>query len=270
LEAEGPGVEPPIRELKKGGLQVRVYPDRAALGRAAAAAVAEKLQALLKDRPRVGVVFAAASSQNEFVEELGLAGGIDWNRVTAFHMDEYLGLTRDAPQSLGRWLRERLFDRVRPGEIHYLDGAAADSRAECQRYGELLRRQPPQIVCLGIGENGHLAFNDPHVADFNDPLRVKVVEIDAVSRMQQVREGHFPAPDRVPRTALTLTIPELLSAPYLSCAVPGPQKATAVRRALRDPLSADCPATALRGHGQVLVYLDDDSARLIDTELARR
>jgi glucosamine-6-phosphate deaminase len=263
-------VELPIREIKLGGLEVRVYPNRAALGRAAAEAVAQKLRLLLKERPRVGVIFAAAASQSEFLEELGRAGGIDWNRVMAFHMDEYVGLSRESPQSFGRWLRDHLFDRVRPGAIHYLEGSAADPVAECRRYGELLRDHPPEIVCLGIGENGHLAFNDPHVADFRDPLPVKLVEIDAVSRMQQVREGQFPAPDRVPRTALTLTIPALLSVPTLSCAVPGAQKAPAVRRALRDPLSTECPATALRGHGQAVVYLDPDSARLIDTELARR
>jgi len=263
-------VELPIREIRLGGLEVKVYPDRAALGRAAAEDVARKLRALLLERPRVGVIFAAASSQNEFLEELGLAGGIDWNRVTAFHMDEYVGLAREAPQRLGRWLRDHLYDRVRPGQVHSLEGTAQDVLAECRRYGELLRENPPEIACLGIGENGHLAFNDPHVADFIDPLRVKVVEIDSVSRMQQVREGHFPAPGRVPRTALTLTLPELLRVPYLSCAVPGAAKAPAVRRALRDPLSTDCPATALRGHGQAVVYLDPDSSRLIDTELARR
>src|SRR5436190_3550413 len=166
-----------VRIMKVEKLQAKVYVDRAALGRAAGEAAAAKLRELIATKP-VSVIFAAAPSQNEFLETLVAAKGIDWSRVTAFHMDEYVGLPGSAPQSFGRWLRDRIFDKVRPKTVHYLDGMAKDPGQECHRYAALLKAAPPDLTCMGIGENGHLAFNDPPVADFQDPQAVKIVELD--------------------------------------------------------------------------------------------
>ena len=215
------------------------------------------------------MVFAAADSQKELLEDLVRQPGLDWSRVTAFHMDEYLGVPGTAPQSFGRWLRTRLFDHVHPGIIHVMDGLA-EPDLECRRYSELLDSAPPDLCCLGIGENGHLAFNDPPVADFEDTAAVKRVEIDEASQIQQAAEGNFAKASDVPRDALTLTIPALLSASFLYGCVPGPRKAKAVRAALLDPISTACPATVLRRHPGTTLYLDSDSASLIDTTLARR
>ena len=251
-----------VRIMKVEKLQAKVYVDRAALGRAAGEAAAAKLKELLAKKP-VSIIFAAAPSQNEFLETLVAAKGIDWSRVTAFHMDEYVGLPGSAPQSFGRWLRDRIFDKVKPGKVHYLDGMAKDSEKECARYTALLKAAPPDITCMGIGENGHLAFNDPPVADFLDPVLIKVVRLDAACRNQQVNDGCFERLTDVPTHAYTLTIPALLRAQIVSVIVPGPRKANAVLTTLQGPISEACPASALRRHPGARLYLDADSARLV-------
>jgi glucosamine-6-phosphate deaminase len=258
-----------VRVMKVEKLQARVYVDRGALGRAAGEAAAVKLRELLAEKP-VSVIFAAAPSQNEFLGTLVAAKGIDWSQVTAFHMDEYVGLPGTAPQSFGRWLRDRIFDKVKPGKVHYLDGMAKDAGQECARYTALLKAAPPDVTCMGIGENGHLAFNDPPVADFQDPEAVKVVELDLASRRQQVNDGCFDTLDAVPKTAMTLTIPTLLSAPWIYCMVPGPRKAPAVKRTLEGAIATECPATVLRQHERAVLFLDRDSASLADTAIAGR
>lgn len=259
-----------IRTMKVEKLEARIFADRAALGRAAGTAAAEQLKTLLQRKP-VSMIFAAAPSQNEFLETLAASKGIDWTRVTAFHMDEYLGLPGTAPQSFGRWLKDRIFDRVKPGKVHYLDGMAGEAQAECDRYSALLKASPPDITCMGIGENGHLAFNDPPVADFEDPRAVKPVDLDLASRQQQVNDGCFASLEAVPRTALTLTIPTLLAAPHIFCMVPGPRKAPAVKRTLEGKIATECPATVLRRHPRAVLFLDRDSANtLADTAIAGR
>ena len=258
-----------VRIMKVGKLQAKVYVDRAALGRAAGEAAADKIRELTARKP-ISIIFAAAPSQNEFLETLVAAKGIDWSRVTAFHMDEYVGLSHAAPQSFGRWLKDRIFAKVKPATVHYLDGVARDSEKECARYTELLKKSPPDITCMGIGENGHLAFNDPPVADFKDPKAVKVIELDLASRQQQVNDGCFDKLDAVPKTAMTLTIPTLLSAPSIFCMVPGPRKAPAVKRTLEGSIATECPATILREHEKAVLFLDKDSASLADTALAGR
>jgi glucosamine-6-phosphate deaminase len=184
--------------------------------------------------------------------------GIDWTRVTAFHMDEYLGLAADAPQRFGLWLRRTIFDRLPFGAVHLLqpgDDPEDAAKAYAERLGEALI----DIVCCGIGANGHLAFNDPP-ADLDDPADVKVVELDMACRQQQVDDGCFASFDEVPTHALTLTVPRLLAATRIFCCVPGALKRTAVRRTLRDPISGLVPATALRTHADWSLYLDEDSA----------
>jgi glucosamine-6-phosphate deaminase len=249
---------PPLTEHTVDRLRVRVYPDRAMLGAAAGADVASKLRELLQAHGRVRMIFAAAPSQNEMLATLVAAEGIDWSRVTAFHMDEYLGLPAGAPQRFGQYLREHLFDLVRPGKVHLIDSMNRVD-AECERYAALLNESPIDIVCLGIGENGHLAFNDPPVADFNDPQTIKVVELDPTCRQQQVNDGCFPSLDAVPTRALTLTIPTLMSGTHLFCSVPGPTKRAAVARTLNGEISTDCPSTVLRRHADCTLYVDRQS-----------
>ena len=206
------------------------------------------------------MIFAAAPSQNETLAALMKEEGIDWTRVIAFHMDEYVGLASDHPQSFGTYLREHVFAHLPFKAINYLNGAAADPAAECARYGKLLADNPVDIVCLGIGENGHIAFNDPGVADFNDPLRIKKAELDDVCRMQQVHDGCFPTFDDVPTHAYTLTIPQMVSADHMFCVVPAPTKANAVYNTVNLEITDQCPATILRRHDHAVLYCDADSA----------
>ena len=233
------------------------------MGQAAGQSVAEKMKEILRMRKALSIVFASAPSQNEFLEELSQSPGIHWNEVTAFHLDEYVGLPTDAPESFGHFLRVKLFEKVDPGDVYYLNGMAGDLEAECQRYAGLLKDHPLDIACIGIGENGHLAFNDPPFADFQDPLLVKIVELDLVSRQQQVRDECFMSLQEVPRKAITFTIPAILSAKFIYCMVPGHSKAEAVKRTLEGPISTSCPASILRKHENAILFLDRDSAKLV-------
>jgi glucosamine-6-phosphate deaminase len=227
------------------------------MGQAAAADVAQALRDALRTKDIARVVFASAPSQNDMINALATAADIDWSRVTALHMDEYVGLPPGAPESFGTYLTQRLFDRVRPGRVELIDGNGDD---EARRYAELLAEAPIDIVCMGIGENGHIAFNDPEVADFADPLSVKMVELDERSRVQQVNDGCFPGISAVPTHAITLTIPALTSGRRLFCVVPGATKRDAVREALEGPITEACPASVLRRHPDCRLYLDADSA----------
>ena len=241
-------------------LAVKTYATRMDLGQAAGLEAAAQLKRLLALQQRVNIVFAAAPSQNEFLDTLAAVEGIEWERVTAMHMDEYVGLSPDAPQRFGNFLKEHIFDTVKPAGIHYLDGNAADIHAECQRYSGLLRDNPVDIVFAGIGENGHLAFNDPGVADFLDTALVKVVTLDEMCRQQQVNDGCFDQLSQVPTQALTLTVPSLMAARWIYAIVPGPTKADAVRGTLSGEITPDVPATILRIHPRAVLYIDEDSA----------
>lgn len=238
---------------------VRISRDRQALGQAAAAEIAAELRRVLAVQPVVRVVFAAAPSQLDTLQALRVAPEVDWQRVVAFHMDEYLGLDRAAPQRFGNWLSDALFDHVPLREVHLLE-PGRDADAAAAAYSQLLGAAPIDIVCLGIGVNGHLAFNDPPVADFADPVLVKLVELDEVCRQQQVDDQCFPTLEDVPGGALTLTIPALMGGSRLFCMVPGSAKAEAVRATLLDPLGERCPSTVLRTHPACTLYLDEDSA----------
>ncbi|MGH2560755.1 MAG: glucosamine-6-phosphate deaminase [Thermomicrobiales bacterium] len=249
----------PIATRTVDRLRVRLYGDRRSMGAAAAVDMATAMRAALGRQSGVRIVFAAAPSQNEFLDALAGAPGIDWSRVTAFHMDEYAGLSPDAPQAFGRYLTERLFDCIQPGVVHLIDGSNP-AEHECARYAALLRAAPLDIVCLGIGENGHLAFNDPPFADFDDPATVRLVELHQASRRQQVNDGCFARLDDVPTHALTMTIPALLAATMLSCVVPGPAKRHAVTATVNGPITPACPASILRTHPDCTLYLDVESA----------
>ena len=247
-------------ELQRDLLRTVILPDRAALGVAAADHAATRLRARLAITDRARVVFAAAASQNEFLDALASAEGIDWSRVEAFHLDEYVGLPVGDERSFGRWLDVHIWSRVHPGRIERLDGGNPDPAAECARYGALIADGGIDLALIGIGENGHLAFNDPHVADFADPLVVKPVEIDDTSRHQQVRDGVFPSFDRVPRLAITVTMSTILASRAISVVVPGPQKAAAVAATLDGPIETACPASALRRHPDAVLFVDEAAA----------
>jgi glucosamine-6-phosphate deaminase len=244
-------------------LKVRIFSDRRAMGTAAAEHAAQVLRAMIQKQGQARIIVASAPSQNELIAGLAAAPGIDWGQVTVFHMDEYVGLAASHPASFRHYQQQHLLARVRPAAFHGIRGEAADPAAECARYAALLKESPIDLVCMGIGENGHIAFNDPPVADFNDAHAVKVVELDDACRRQQVNDGCFPSFEAVPQLAITLTCPTLMSGRTLVCVVPGPRKASAVAATLRGTVNTDCPATILRTHPNATLYLDAESAALI-------
>ncbi len=246
--------------MKADQLEVKILKNRQLMGQLAAETVAEKIRQLLNTKDQVNIIFASAPSQNEFLAALLEEKDIAWERVNAFHMDEYADLPGDAPQSFGYFLKIRLFDKITLKSIHYLDGNAADLVGECERYGQLLTDYPTDIVCLGIGENCHLAFNDPHVAFFDDPLIVKQVSLDVACRQQQVNDGCFETLEVVPANALTITIPALLKSTYAYCIVPGEKKAEAIYHTIEDEIQELYPSTILRSHPNAILFIDKDSA----------
>lgn len=230
------------------------------MGAAAAQRAAEVLRSALRQRGSARAIVASAPSQDELMDGLAAAPGIDWGRVTVFHMDEYVGLAANHPASFRRYQQQHLLARVTPAAFHGIAGESADPAAECARYAALLTAVPIDLVCLGIGENGHIAFNDPPVADFADPQMVKVAHLDERCRQQQVNDGCFPNLAAVPRLAITLTCPALMSGRALVCAVPGPRKAAAVAAALAGPISTACPASILRRHPAAELFADAAAA----------
>ncbi len=248
-----------MKEFSADQLKVRLYDNRQEIGKDAAAMAADTIRELLEKKDTVNIIFAAAASQNEFLAEL-VHEKVEWGKVNAFHMDEYIGLPKNAEQRFGHFLNERIFSKVPFKAVYYLDGSAQDSKEECRRYSRLLQEFPVDITCMGIGENAHLAFNDPHVADFKDPDLVKVVDLDEACKQQQVNEGCFPEVKDVPSYALTLTIPALLKAPAIFCIVPGATKAEAVYHTLKDPIHEIYPSTILRTHPNTFLFIEKESA----------
>ncbi|MGH8020303.1 MAG: glucosamine-6-phosphate deaminase [Opitutaceae bacterium] len=247
-------------------IDIAVFPDRKRAGEAAAAHVAFETARCVEEAGRARVVMACAPSQDEFyaalVEHAVSAPGV-WKKVEVYHMDEYAGLEAAHPQSFRRYLQERFLDHVSVAVFHPLEAEGEDLEAVAARYADSLREAPIDIVCLGIGENGHIAFNDPAVADFSDPVLVKEVELDDTCRQQQVNDGCFSHIDRVPERALTITLPVFKQAKMLSCLVPTKRKAAAVRDALSGPITPACPASLLRLHPSVRVFLDQEAASLL-------
>ncbi len=248
-----------MKELLINQMRIRISGTRTELGKDAAEIFRKKLSDLLLLKKYVNIIFAAAPSQNEFLSELKDMP-LAWNRIHAFHMDEYIGLDQDAPQGFGNFLRQRLWGGLPFRQVHYLQGNAADLPAECKRYTDLLLKHPLDIACLGVGENGHLAINDPPVADFKDPDTVKIVRLDESCRRQQVNDGCFQDISQVPTHALTLTIPALMRAGFALIVVPGERKAKAIYHTVYSEVQVLHPSTILRTHENAVLLLDEKSA----------
>lgn len=238
------------------------HPDRASMGAAAGAAAARTLREAVAARGSARMIAAAAPSQDEVYAALAAAPDVPWDRITVLHMDEYLGLEPDAPQRFASWLGRSFVGVVRPAAFHPIPGDLAPELAVAA-YRDLVTSAPIDLVCLGIGVNGHIAFNDPPLADLDDPEPVRVVELDEVSRIQQVDDGCFAALDEVPTRAITLTIPTLMAGAHLVCSVPDRRKAAAVRALVREPIDGRWPCTVLRRHPRCEVHVDADAARLL-------
>ena len=251
-----------MQNFKKDNLTVKIYDTRAEMGANAGKEISDCIKTLLAEKEELNMIFAAAPSQNEVLEYLANDNTIPWEKINAFHMDEYVGNDKNAPQGFAMFLKNALFDKVPFKTVNTLD-STADPDKEAIRYSTLLKNNPVDIVCMGIGENGHIAFNDPHVADFNDENLVKKVDLDDVCRMQQVHDGCFATLDDVPKYALTLTVPALAAGKYQFCVVPAATKANAVKNTVYGDINEKCPATILRTLDNAILYCDNDSGALI-------
>ena len=252
-----------MKRFQQDKLVVEIYENRTLMGEAAAKDIKAKIAQLLSQKQEINMIFAAAPSQNDVLKSLVEDKEIEWNRVNAYHMDEYIGLDKDAPQGFGNFLKSHIFALVPFKSVNYIDIATTNPDKEADRYGKLLEENPTDIVIMGIGENGHIAFNDPPVADFKDKKAVKAVKLDEICRQQQVNDGCFESIDKVPTHAMTLTVPTLVKAPYLFCIVPAKTKANAVYETLNGTIDEHCPASVLRTHENAKLYLDNESSKLL-------
>jgi glucosamine-6-phosphate deaminase len=253
----------PFFETKVQDLQVTVHSTNEEMGNAAAQEAKEIIQKVIRERGVANVILATGNSQLTFLSTLRQISGIDWQKVNVFHMDEYVGIDPKHPASFPLFLRRHLVDDVKPKSFYPVSAQAKNLEAACREYEQLLRTHPADLTVLGFGENGHLAFNDPPYADFDDPVWVKVVTLAEASRRQQVGEGHFKSLDEVPTHAITVTIPALLAAKRVLALVPESRKADAVFKALRGPITPDCPASIMRQTAHAHLFLDRDSAARI-------
>ena len=252
-----------MKTFIKDKLKVNVYENRTLMGEGAAKDIKAKIIELLSTKAEINMIFAAAPSQNDVLKALVEDKEIEWNRVNAYHMDEYIGLDKNAPQGFGNFLKSHIFGLVPFKSVNYIDITTTNPEQEAERYGKLLLENPTDIVIMGIGENGHIAFNDPPVANFKDEKVVKPVKLDEICRQQQVNDGCFKTIDDVPTHAMTLTVPTLVKAPYLFCIVPAPTKANAVYETLNGSIDEHCPASILRLQDNAILYLDDQSSKLL-------
>lgn len=253
----------PVQTFRVDSLSVRVYHSKTELSRDAATIARDYLQKILDRKGAARVILATGNSQIEFLDTWIEIGGLDWSKITFFHLDEYLGITPNHQASFRRYMLDRVEKRINPAAFHYIKGDALQPLAECDRYTQLLQANPIDLCCLGIGENGHLAFNDPSVVDFNDPHTIKLVKLDAENIQQQVNQGHFPTRESVPKYAFTLTIPSICSAQKIICLAPEKRKAQTVKKMLEEDITTDCPASILRRQEHATLFLDADSASLL-------
>lgn len=247
-------------------MNLRVFPDKYVLAKAAAAEAATTIARAVRERGRARITAATGASQFEFLDELTKTAGIDWKAVEMFHLDEYVGLPGDHPASFQKYLRERLIDKVGITRYHFLTGTG-DPQQAIAGVTAAIRKAPIDIAFVGIGENGHLAFNDPP-ANFETEAAFLVVDLDEACRRQQLGEGWFNTLDEVPRRAISMTIPEILKAEEILCIVPDTRKAQAVEKCLEGEVSPLAPASILRTHPNTWVYLDRDSAALLKCAVA--
>jgi glucosamine-6-phosphate deaminase len=253
-----------MRRLQVGTLKVEIYPSSKIAGEAAAQAAAQALNHLDRHRDSIGIIFATGASQLDTLRALTAMPSLPWNKVIGFHLDEYLGISADHSASFRPYLRENLTQKVMMKKFFEIDATARDAEKMCRDYTENLQLADPQLCLLGIGENGHLAFNDPAEANFDDPMDMKTVHLDAACRQQQAAEGWFRSFEDVPERAITLTIPALFRVPKLILSAPGNRKARIIRRTVEEPISTNCPATVLRTHPDATAYLDQESAAQLD------
>jgi glucosamine-6-phosphate deaminase len=253
-----------VPQFRVDRAQVQICSSLRELGLAGAARAARLIRRAIDARGRARIIVATGNSQFPLVEAL-VQQPVNWQAVEVFHMDEYVGISADHPSSFRYWIRTRLEERVRPAKTFYIEGDATNLDAEIERYSHLLLEAPIEVAFVGFGENGHIAFNDPHVADFNDPAILKEITLDPASRAQQAGEGHFKDVASVPQRAITITCPGLFRAGSWICCVPETRKAVAVRQALEGPISEACPASLVRKHPDAVVYLDRDSASLLSS-----
>lgn len=256
-------VPQPIQTYQYDSLPVAVYDSNAEMGKAAAYAAREIIQAALAERDHANIILATGNSQLSFLHTLRDLEGIEWSKITVFHMDEYVGIDPAHPASFPLFLRQHILDQVHPGQFCPVPSQPHDVEDACRNYEALLRDYPADLVAMGFGENGHIAFNDPPYANFHDIVWAKVIELAEASRRQQVGEGHFASLDEVPTHAITLTIPALLAPKHILCIVPEARKAEAVRACLTEPVSEDRPGSVLRTVDHAQLYLDQDSAALL-------
>jgi glucosamine-6-phosphate deaminase len=243
-------------------MEVVIATDAKEMGRRAADFGAQRIRAAIAQRGAATIIVATGASQFNVLSALVAAQQIDWSKVTGFHLDEYIGLPQSHPASFRRYLQERLVGLTPIGKFHYVDGAAADPVAECRRLGDLIAEQSIDVAFIGIGENGHLAFNDPP-ADFQTETPFLIVELDEACRRQQFGEGWFPTMDAVPRRAISMSVRQILKSKCIVCSVPDERKAVAVRSALEGAITPDCPASILQQHANTTVFLDVPSASLL-------
>jgi len=249
-----------FRQMNVDRLRVKIYPDDVLMGEAAADYVEQVLVSVIDRKGKANIILATGASQFTFYKALRGKQSIMWSNVTVFHLDEYAGMSDQHPASFRRYLKERILDYIQPGKVHFLEGDADDLEGEVRRYENLLKNVEVDLACIGIGENGHIAFNDPPVADFKDPKLVKIVKLDEACRLQQLGEGWFPTLNDVPSHALSLTVTGIMRARKISCVVPDDRKADAIRKTLYEPVSEKCPATILRKHEDCTLFLDASSA----------
>lgn len=255
-----------LRTFEIDNLTVQIHGDPQKMGNAAALAVQAKLNKAILKNGSANLILATGTSQFTFLKALQKKD-IEWDKITVFHLDEYVGISEDHPASFRKYLKDRIINNVNPKCVHYLKGDATDMKKEMADYQELLSKHPIDVACIGIGENGHIAFNDPSVADFLDSQTVKIVELEKECRLQQLGEGWFSSLDEVPKYAMTLTIPAILNSGFISCAVPDERKSEAVHNSLFKDISTSCPASILRTHSDTTLYLDSSSASLIKEDI---
>lgn len=248
-----------IRDLKAEKLNLQIYQDETSAGVASAIFVAEKLNNAIAEKGFANLILATGASQFAFIEAIKKLD-IDWSKITVFHLDEYKNISESHPASFRKYLKERILNEVKPAKAYLINGDANNLDEEVLNYETLLKEHPIDVACIGIGENGHIAFNDPGVADFDDPKLVKVVQLDDACRTQQLGEGWFPTFDDVPQEAVSLTIPAIMNCKVISCLCPNERKAQAIYNTVNAPISTDCPATILRTHPNTVIFLDIDSA----------